>query len=484
MGWTLVTVQEESITAWIRRSAIKEQLLAAIDNRAFVSLVKQDRGRLMRLLHFARRVDPDPWKDRVRDFDAWSDVKKLKVLASEALKSSRIMSRLSPQIALLLGILLNKHGEGEKWLRQVQLLHPADFALNLHLGLALAENRPEQSEGYYRAALAIRPQSTAAWTNLGNTLFRRKDAARAADAYRKALAIDPRHAVAWGNLASTLRRQNDLPGAVKAYRTALAINPMRVATWTNLGTALMELKDLPGATQAQRKALAIDPANAAVWNNFGYILDRQKHYAEAEAAYRRALAINPRMPVVWYNLANVLAHQKKLSEAEVTYRKLLAINPGHAEAHCHVGSVLLKQGRFAEALAHVKEGDRLGSSRRNWTYPSGTWVRECEQLLKLEQKLAAYMQGKSQIENPKELLQMGDLCWRHKKHYAAAARLYSSAFAFRPVLAEMLLEQHRCRAACCAALAAAGWGKDAANLSTEEKATFRGQAWSWFWAAL
>src|SRR5262249_45726392 len=79
----------EAIVAYIQDSAIREQLLAAIDDRAFVGLTVNDGALLERLLQIARSADPEPvWRDRFRDPAAWRSREQLIKLADETLTTS------------------------------------------------------------------------------------------------------------------------------------------------------------------------------------------------------------------------------------------------------------------------------------------------------------------------------------------------------------------------------------------------------------
>src|SRR6516164_4586354 len=66
-----------------------------------------------------------------------------------------------------------------------------------------------------------------------------------------------------------------------------------------------------------------------------------------------------------------------------------------------------------------------------------------------------------------------------KKLHHTATGLYAAAFAADPKLADDLKAGHRYRAACAAALAAAGQGEDAAKLDDKEKVRLRKQALDW-----
>jgi serine/threonine-protein kinase len=66
-----------------------------------------------------------------------------------------------------------------------------------------------------------------------------------------------------------------------------------------------------------------------------------------------------------------------------------------------------------------------------------------------------------------------------QKHYAAAARFYRNAFTAEPKLAEFVPAGARYHAACAAALAGCGQGKDTDKLDDKEGAHWRRQALDW-----
>src|SRR5262249_10650244 len=71
-----------------------------------------------------------------------------------------------------------------------------------------------------------------------------------------------------------------------------------------------------------------------------------------------------------------------------------------------------------------------------------------------------------------------------KQLFAQSARLYEAAFAARPELAEDLSKWNRYNAACSAALAGCGQGKDQPSLDDKTRARWRQQALLWLRADL
>jgi tetratricopeptide (TPR) repeat protein len=165
-----------------------------------------------------------------------------------------------------------------------------------------------------------------------------------------------------------------------------------------------------------------------------------------------------------------------LPEAVSAYRRAVQLNPDFALAHCNLGSALMQQGQFADALTALRRGHELGSQQQAWPHPSHEWAREAERLVKLDAKLLRVLSGEIPPADAVERRDLAQLCVEHKGLYAASARLFEEAFAAQPTAAE---GDYRYNAACAAALAGSGQGKDAAQLTDPDRARLRRQALAW-----
>src|SRR5262249_42871910 len=153
----------------------------------------------------------------------------------------------------------------------------------------------------------------------------------------------------------------------------------------------------------------------------------------------------------------------QVDEATRHYRKATELEPGLAEAHCGLGQMLARRGRFTEALAALRQGHELGSQRNSWPLPSAEWLRRAELNAEMEVKLPTFLKGEFRPGDNAERLALATVC-SARQYPRAATGLYAAAFDADPKLANDRLAQHRYSAACNAALAAAGRGKDAARL--------------------
>src|SRR5262249_51218315 len=148
-------------------------LLAAVDDWAATT---SDGERRAWLLAIARATDPDPagWRDQFRQPAAWESKATLTFLAGQAreqLVRGTDLGKSSPQLLGALGLRLRARGGAPvPLLLAAQARYPGDFWLNYELAYALQASRPQEAVGFYRAALAVRPDAGTAYNNLGVAL--------------------------------------------------------------------------------------------------------------------------------------------------------------------------------------------------------------------------------------------------------------------------------------------------------------------------
>jgi serine/threonine-protein kinase len=328
-GFTLKAEREGQEAAQIRQSPVKEQLVAALDDWAAVAWARHRLDLHKHLLRVARRAAPDSFNDRVRDPANWSNPEAFKALTATALKDREALARVSPQMLYLLGTLLGDGPEAQHWLLQAQELHPADFWLNFSLGNALARSKPQQAQGFYRAALAVRPSSAVVHANLAYFFMEQNDPQRATVYIQKALALDHNYAAAWAGFGlSPGQLQEKLVNQAKRKQAAPAEPPNLddFMAWMNKGAAKAMRKDFSGAAQDIKKAIEQDPKNAKGWAVLALVLHQQKEYQEATAVLQKATKMAPNDAWVWAVRGHVLQDQKDYAGAVAAYEKVLDLD--------------------------------------------------------------------------------------------------------------------------------------------------------------
>ena len=405
----------------------------------------------------------------------------------EAVAANKKAIELKPDLAEAhgnLGIVLRaqrKPAEAEAAFRKAIELKPDLAEALLNLGTALHDQgKLAEAVAVYQKAIEHKPDYAEAHSNLGTSLLAQGKPAEAEAAFRKAIELKPDYAEAHNNLGSALHDQGKLAEAVAANKKAIELKPDLAEAYGNLGTSLLAQRKLAEAEAAFQKAIELKPDNAAAHGALGNALHDQGKLAEAVAAYKKVIELKPDLAEAHYSLGNVMDHLGKLAEAVAAYKKAIALKPDFAEAHCNLGKALQQQGHFADALAARKPGHELGSRQPNWRYPSAQWVREAERLVVLDAKLPRVLKGEVEPADVGERLALAQICQLPcKSLHAAAVRFYADAFAEHPTLADDLQHQHRYYAACAAALAGCGRGKDGGGLPDKDFVRFRNQALKW-----
>jgi tetratricopeptide (TPR) repeat protein len=201
---------------------------------------------------------------------------------------------------------------------------------------------------------------------------------------------------------------------------------------------------------------------------------------------RKAIELAPMSATAHNNLGIALKSKGQLDEAIACYKKAIALDPKLALPHCNLAVVLINMGQFRQGVVELRCGYELGSRNPRWDFAKQceSDLREAERLARLDNRLADVLHGKDLPRDAEERIAFARICQLHRRQYAAAGRFYAEAFVAEPKLATDRRWPNRYKAACAAALAGCGQGKDAAGLGEKERAGFRRQALDWLRADL
>lgn len=98
-----------------------------------------------------------------------------------------------------------------------------------------------------------------ALTSQGDEAFRKGKFEEADRLYRESLAVFPNQTGAWNNLGNVLMAQKNYVDAQEAFRRAIDLEPGRPEPYTSLGRLWLEARYAQDSIQHFDKALAIDP---------------------------------------------------------------------------------------------------------------------------------------------------------------------------------------------------------------------------------
>jgi tetratricopeptide (TPR) repeat protein len=500
--------------AQIRSSAIRESLLTFLHDWLLFWVSDAERDEMRAVLDLA---DDDVWRRRLRETlrGAYDPGERLYLLRAREARDQ------PPLIIGGLAYAIFNHGaEGEEaraLLREVQKRHPEEFWINLHLGRVLLAERPQEAAGYFRAAVASRPEISQAHIMLGRALRDAGDLDGAIAAFRKASALPSNRAGA-RDLARALAPRDGMEEARVLWGKALAAFPPDYDPWDGYA----QLCAFLGNEQAYRWARKA-------------LLERERdstdHWAMAErdslaclllpasgAELRRAVALvdqaaaaGPKfVPGYAYpQFVKGLAHyrQGRPEQAVTLLQESAALLPNRAGPRLVLAMAQFRSAGPAEARTTLAAAVRAYNWMESQADHPTAWVshvlrREAEALIL--PNLPAFLRGEYEPRDNDERLALVGTC-QFQGRYHAAARLYDAAFTADPELAGNLTTECRYRsteeepfyervesvnteprylAARCAALAGCGLGRDGAGLSRAERARWRQQARAWLRADL
>ena len=364
------------VASLINASAVRGALVDAVCDWAVCAADEEQRNWL---LDVARQTDSgsQEWRNRALDPVAWRDVKSLAELARTAPVASESVSLL-----LSLGERLRGMGGDAAWfLRQVQAAHPGDFWANLILGNALVYGAPHEAAGYYRAALASRPQAAVGYCAVGDALRFEHYSDLATDYYRKAIDLDPGCVTAYNNLGDVLRDQGKLDDAINYYRRAVQLDPEYLWAHLNLANALRGKGELDEANDQFLDAVRIDPENWPAQEAIRTNLLRNGRGHQARRLWQKALESNPAEHSAWFGYAELCLFLEEEEEYHRACRDLLErfgeiTDPFVAERvgrACLLRPATDDELRKGAALADLAVAAR--ESAPDWVYPYFLFAR-------------------------------------------------------------------------------------------------------------
>ncbi|HZT50892.1 MAG TPA: tetratricopeptide repeat protein, partial [Stellaceae bacterium] len=225
---------------------------------------------------------------------------------------------------------------------------------NLGVVLTLLQ-RPQEAVAAYRGALPLMRGYPQLHYNLGIVLRQVGERDAAIECYRLAISLKPDYPTAYANLGALLKESGRPEEAEAAFRQACAMAPAMPEAWNNLGLVLHDLGRLEEAVAAFRQATGLRADFADAHRNLGAALKALGARAAAIAAYRAALAANPDHAAACNDLGTVLLDVGDLAAAEAAFRHAIAVQPAEADAHCNLGLVLQTAGRLDEAAATYRQ---------------------------------------------------------------------------------------------------------------------------------
>jgi Flp pilus assembly protein TadD len=181
------------------------------------------------------------------------------------------------------------------WLSEISLWEnavegsPEKYRPSYNLGTALLPVDPRRASRCFEKALQLRPQSLAAWHNLGEARARSGDDSGAIDAWERGLGFYPESAILHRSLGALYSRIRNFKQARQHLTVAMRTEPRSAATFYELALLFFRFGMLHDAVLYGERSLELDDRNAETYLLMAALLDQQGNLSAAER-YRREAA--------------------------------------------------------------------------------------------------------------------------------------------------------------------------------------------------
>ena len=337
----------------IHNSPIMQALVAALDDWFQVTQYRQSKDEKFlsgktELLQIARLADPDPWRDRLRDAIQRDDEATLVKLAAE----KEVVTQTAATV-LHLARALGRQGQvaqALRILRQTQQQQPSDFWINSELAARLitvnGEDMPDESVGFQRTAVALRPDCAGAYLALGTLLHWQRKNAEAGAAFREAINLQPKYSDAYHNFFVMLDNQEKYTEAEALGREYIHAMPDNAEAHSDLATSLAE------RAESANDPLPLDESVAEFVRAVELSSDTDPGWGSPRKAVCRELAIwdevfsrvaqrLPNEPTVWIGRGQYHLLRNQWAEAKADFAKVIHARPIYNEESFEYAGLLL-----------------------------------------------------------------------------------------------------------------------------------------------
>jgi WD40 repeat protein/serine/threonine protein kinase/tetratricopeptide (TPR) repeat protein len=347
--------------------------------------------------------------------------------------------------------------EAVEELRKAIRLSPHDHVAHTALARALRQlGRLDEALAECREALRLHPKYGWAMQVRGWILLAKEDWDGAIAAYQQAA----QNGQAWEaplhhELGFAFLAKGQVDEAIAEFRVAYERNVRYEPARESLCAALRDAGRRDELVEEFRAVIRRNRDDAMAHVYYCRALIWAGRLDEAIAASREAVRIMPDFGPAWHVHAWSLLIDRDWSGAIAAYNEAIRRGPENAAAHNELGIALRGRGRLDEALSEFQRALELAPGA-----PEISWELDLTKRQQaLAPRLAAVLRGDDRPAKAAEWLDLAYLCASRNRH-AAAARMFAEAFKADPALAQGRDGLDRFHAACEAALALRGKGKD------------------------
>lgn len=186
------------------------------------------------------------------------------------------------------------------------------------------------------------PRKVRPRVNLATSYIKTGEYDKALVELTRAIALEPDSAAAYENMSKAYARKGDYELALTAARKALELAPNQASTYDAVAEAYMHLGKKDLAVKHFYKALSLDPSRLGARNNLGLTLAEKGLYLEAISEFETLLKLDPRHKDASFNLARAYTLSGQFDHAVRQYQMVIELDPTFLEAYHNLGILYLE----------------------------------------------------------------------------------------------------------------------------------------------
>jgi tetratricopeptide (TPR) repeat protein len=221
-----------------------------------------------------------------------------------------------------------KYDEAEKLMREAVEMFPNDFAVNLILGLSLAQNsKTEDALNYLLKAVQLNRNDLTALSAYAFALSQLGREEESIEYIKNALKIEPNNVNLLGQLGLSLNNLNYMAESDSIYEQALVLEPDNALINNNYAYSLSERDlQLERALKMVTLALEADSLNSSYLDTKGWIYYKLNKYEKAQEYIEKAIEVGGENSVMLEHLGDILFMKGKQTQAMETWKKALEMD--------------------------------------------------------------------------------------------------------------------------------------------------------------
>jgi Flp pilus assembly protein TadD len=228
----------------------------------------------------------------------------------------------------------------------------------LHAAALLAHKDQLGAEADLNKAIAVAPQNSSGYTQLGVLRFLQKRNPEAQALFDQALALNPVDVDALQALINIDLQQKQLERALARVQAQISKSPGTSSFYALQGALLAGAKRFDDAEAALLKAVDLDKKNGNALLLLAQVEVMRGSPDKAIANYQSASQRDPRDPRFPFLIGSIEEGRGNAQQAEIYYRKALNLQPDFAAAANNLAYLMLERGENVDVALSLAQTAR------------------------------------------------------------------------------------------------------------------------------